>query len=68
MTLIQGNNFEKENERKKLKKMMENKNSKKYTITIPENIHMRFKEKILHKRKTMKSVILSMILNYIEKK
>jgi hypothetical protein len=68
MTLIQGDNFEKENERKKLKKMMENKNSKKYTITIPENIHMRFKEKILYKRKTMKSVILSMILNYIEKK
>lgn len=62
-----GQAFDKEKQRAKMKKLMENMDVHKCTIRIPQHIFHKFQKKLVEQRKKVNPCIIEMILKYIEK-
>jgi|GEM_PF-2733920 hypothetical protein len=61
-----GKTFDKEKHYKKMKKLMENMDVVQYPLRIPTFLHNEVKIKLAKKRRTMRELLLTMLLNYIE--
>jgi hypothetical protein len=62
-----GKSFDKKKHYLKMKKLMENMDIVQYPLRIPTPLHQEVKIKLAQEKKSMRELLLGMLLNYIEK-
>lgn len=66
MALIDFNKSEKDKEHKKIKTFMENRDVVKYSFRIPVHLHAKIRQKLITERKSLRTLLLEMVLKYIK--
>lgn len=62
-----GQSLDKEKHRKKMQRIMQNMNIVQYPLRIPAILHKKVKVKLASEGKSLREVLLDMLLNYIDK-
>ncbi len=62
-----GKSFDKDQNHEKMKTRMQNMDFKQYPLRIPANMHKKLKVKLAKEGKTLKSILLEMLEEYLNK-
>lgn len=62
-----GKTFDKDKNYEEMKKRMDNMDYKQYPLRIPTNLHKKLKVKLAKEGKSLKSLLLDMLEEYIKK-
>ena len=58
--------YDKDKEREKLQRRIDNTNLINYSIRIPKHIHLKLKQKLAAEDKVLKDIVMKVIMDYIE--